>query len=219
MKKTNMWYGIAVCLAIVAWSSVSPGQMRSGKLGVGASGSVYLFTSNLDNGVIKGGGGLNLSYSAMEHLGIRAMFGSGQLGYKYQKNDKENPYTTTIFSGNLYVSYDVIPHGQLNPYVFVGVGGLYFDPRSDDGVYPTGGFDKMDINYIGGAGFDFFFSEFYSLSLSGEIALTNTSKLDFPKMTQNNEMFSRINLEFRYYFFDQDYITRLIKALQARYKK
>jgi opacity protein-like surface antigen len=176
---------------------------------------VYLFTSNLNDGVIKGGGGLSLSYSAMEHLGIRAMFGSGQLGYKFQGN----PYTTTIFSGNLYISYDMIPHGELNPYIFVGVGGLYFDPRSDAGVYPPGGFDKMDFNYLGGAGLDFFFSEFYSLSLSGEIALTNTSKLDYPKMTQNNEMFSRINLEFRYYFFDQEYVTKLIKALQARYKK
>jgi hypothetical protein len=34
MKKTNKWYGITLCLAVVAWTSISPGQMRSGKLGV-----------------------------------------------------------------------------------------------------------------------------------------------------------------------------------------
>lgn len=214
MKTSSAWYAIVLSLALIVFFSISPAQMRSGKLGVGASGSVYLFTSNLDNGVIKGGGGLNVSYSVMEYLGLRMMFGSGQLGWKYQ----DKPYTSTLFSGNVYASFDMIPHGRVNPFLFVGVGGLYFDPRSDDGVYPTGGFDKIDINYLGGAGLDIFFNEFFSVTLSGEVALTNTNKLDYPKMTQINEMYSRVNLEFRYYFFDQDYVTKLIRALQERYK-
>lgn len=193
-------------------------QMRSGKLGVGAGGSLYVFTENFSDGLHKAGGGLNLSYSVMEHVGLRAMFGAGQLGWK--NNDAaKSPYTTNMFSGNVYVSFDMLPHSKFNPFLFVGVGGLYFDPRSDDGVYSTGGFDKFDINYLGGVGVDVFFSEFLSMTVSGEAAMTNTNKLDLGKTNLTRELYSRVNLEFRYYFFDQAYVTKLIEALQERFRK
>ena len=76
----------------------------------------------------------------------------------------------------------------------------------------------MDINYLGGVGVDYFLSEFVSLTLSGEFALANTSALDMASHGKSNNTYSRVNLDFRYYFFDQDYVTKLIKALQARYK-
>jgi hypothetical protein len=51
--------------------------------------------------------------------------------------------------------------------------------------------------------------------------MTNTDKLDVQSNNHigQNESFMRVSLEFRYYFFDQDYVTKLIQALQERYKK
>lgn len=194
------------------------GQMRSGKLGVGAGGSLYLFMDHFSDGLHKAGGGLNLSYSVMEHVGLRAMFGAGQLGWK-DIDAAKSPYTTNMLSGNVYVSFDVLPHSTFNPFLFVGIGGLYFDPRSDDGVYATGNFDKIDINYLGGVGVDIFFSEFLSMTVSGEAAMTYSNKLDLGKTNLSRELYSRVNLEFRYYFFDQAYVTKLIEALQERFRK
>lgn len=220
MKRPTFWKAAFLCLSLFVFSSPAWGQMRSGKLGVGASGSLYLFNSNISDGLMKPGGGINLSYSATEYLGIRAMFGVGQIGWKTGTLSN----TTTLLSGNLYLSYDMIPHGTFNPFLFVGGGGSYFDPRSDLGPYLGGNiasFDKITLQGSGGLGFDYFFSEFFSVTLSGEFVMTNTDKLDaqtVPKNVGNNESFSRVNLEFRYYFFDQDYVTKLIQALQERYK-
>lgn len=218
MNKSTLWPAIILLAGSIFITDSASAQMRSGKFGVGAEGSLYLFNSNMADGLMKGGGGVTLSYSAMEHLGLRAMFGMGQLGYKNASNAFTN--TTTLLTGNLYVSYDMIPHGTFNPFLFVGVGGIYFDPRSDKGNYLVANTSvaKTDINYLGGIGFDYFFSEFVSLTLSGEFALTNTTALDMGKHLGTNNTYSRVNLEFRYYFFDQDYVTKLIQALQARYK-
>ncbi|HTP13425.1 MAG TPA: hypothetical protein VMM37_07330, partial [Bacteroidota bacterium] len=183
---------------------------------VGAEGSLYLFVPHMSDNLMKPGGGVTFSYSAMEHLGIRAMFGAGQLGWK-DANDLN--YTTNVLSGNLYLSFDMIPHGTFNPFILAGVGGVYFDPRSDDGnELATAGISKFDLNYIGGAGFDIFFSEFVSMTVSGEYVYANTQNMDLAVKGANNS-YARVNLEFRYYFFDQDYITKLLKALQARYEK
>ncbi len=218
MKSSKTWYGIVLCLALVVYSSSSYGQMRSGKLGVGVAGSLYLFNPNIGDGLMKGGGGASLSYSVMEHVGLRAMLGAGQLGWK-DKIDPSLTNTTTLLSANVYVSYDIIPHGTFNPFLFAGLGGIYFDPRQDQvGTYLQTNYDKIDINYLGGVGFDIFFSEFVSMTLSGEYAITNTDRLDNKKTPGTNNTYSRVNLEFRYYFFDQDYVTKLIQALQARYK-
>ncbi len=207
---------IGLFVAILAIASLASGQMRSHKLGVGASGALYLMNSDFTDTQIGFGGGINLSYSLFEHVGLRMLLGTSQLKW----NDASaKPYTTNMYSGNLYVSYDLFPHGNFNPFIFGGIGGVYFDPHSDAGLYPTGGFDKFDINYLGGAGFDYFFSEFFSVTVSAEGSLTNTDWLDGKKAGDSNDSYMRANIEFRYYFFDQEYVTKLIKALQERMKK
>lgn len=215
---TSIFRSSSILLMLVCLPSfVVLGQMRSGKLGVGAGGSLYLFVENINDRLPKAGGGLNLSYSVMEHVGIRAMFGAGQLGWLDKVAAQK--HTTNILSANLYVSYDILPHSTFNPFLFVGAGAIYFDPRDDAGVYPTASFNKFDINYLGGAGVDFFFSEFLSMTVSGEMAIANTNKLDLGKTQLSRELYSRVNLEFRYYFFDEPYITKLIEALQRRFSK
>ncbi len=220
MKKSTLRNAALFCLSLLFFSTPSWAQMRSGKLGIGVSGSLYLFNPNISDGLMKPGGGLTVSYSATEYLGIRAMFGVGQLGWK---DAQTRSNTTTLASGQLCLSYDMIPHGTFNPFLFVGVGGGYFDPRRDfDGLDLANSvpdMSKMEISGLGGIGFDYFFSEFISMTVSGQFAMTNTDKLDMQKKLGTNSSFSTVSLEFRYYFFDQDYVTKLIRALEDRYKK
>jgi len=209
-----------VALTLLVFASVGQSQMRSGKFGIGLGGSAYILSTDdkgsdlkLLEAVPKFGGGLGVSWSVMEHLGVRANFAGGQIGWK--QNGLE--YVTMLFSGSIYVSGDLFPHDKFNPFVFAGIGGLYYDPRGP--VLLTPGEDKIDIIYSGGAGFDFFLSEFMSLTASGEIILTNTDKLDGLKVSGSaNEYYYRANLEFRYYFFDQAFITRLLEAVRGRKK-
>jgi hypothetical protein len=127
---------------------------------------------------------------------------------------------TNLLSGDLKASYDILPHSRVNPFLFVGAGALYFDPRRDyDAKYLGTDISKIDVVYMGGAGLDFFLSEFFSITVSGDFVMTNTNKLDMKKSGTANESYSRANVEFRYYFFDQNYITKLLKALQERYEK
>ncbi len=217
MKTSNAFTGLVLCVTLALVASTSPAQMRSGKLGVGVGGSAYLFNDNIKDNLIKGGGGLTLSYSAMEHLGLRVAVGAGQLGWRDLSPGYS--YTTSVFSGDVKVSYDILPHSKINPFLYVGGGVLYLDPRRDvDGMYLGTSIEKFDVNYLGGGGIDFFFNEFVSLTLSGDFVMTNTNNLDLKK-NSNNESYSRINLEVRYYFFDQNYITKLLKALEERYSK
>jgi hypothetical protein len=217
MKTTNVSAGIVLFLTIALIANTSTAQMRSGKLGVGVEGSLFLFNPNIKDNLLKGGGGVVLSYSLMEHLGLRASFGTGQLGWKDVAGAS---YTTTLLSGDVKASFDILPHSSVNPFLCVGAGALYFDPRADlGGTYLGTNISKLDIVYMGGAGLDIFFSEFLSMTISGDLIMTNTNKLDMMKSGTANESYSRANLEFRYYFFDQNYITKLLKALQERYEK
>jgi len=212
MKKLHSRFALLLVVAALT-ASAGLGQLRSGKFGVGVGGSGYIFTTDETGleAVPKFGAGLGISWSIMEHVGLRANFSSGQIGWK-QSNVE---YVTSLFSGSFYVSGDLLPHGKLNPFVYAGVVGLYYDPRGPTLLTP--GQDKFDIAMSGGAGVDFFLSEFMSITASGEIVLTNTDNLEGLKVANStNDYYIRAGLEFRYYFFDQDFITKLLEAVKAK---
>ncbi|MBI4429702.1 MAG: outer membrane beta-barrel protein [Ignavibacteriales bacterium] len=216
MKKLTSQIGLVVLLGILL-VSFGQSQLRSGKFGIGLGGSGYILITD-DKGTDlktleaapKFGGGLGVSWSVMEHLGVRANFAGGQIGWKENGTD----YISMLLSGNFYVSGDLLPHDTFNPFVFAGVGALYYDPRGPDLLTPSE--DKIDIVYSGGVGFDFFLSEFMSVTASGEYVITNTDKLDGRKSGGANDSFVRAGLEFRYYFFDQDFITKLLEAMRGK---
>ncbi len=212
MKKLQSRFALLLVVAALT-ASAGLGQLRSGKFGVGVGGSAYIFNTDETNleAVPKFGAGVGISWSIMEHIGLRANFSSGQIGWK-QSNVE---YVTSLFLASFYVSGDLSPHSKINPFVFAGVGGMYYDPRGP--ILLTPGQDKIDVIFSGGAGVDLFMSEFMSITASGEIALTNTDNLEGIKVNGSaNDYFIRAGLEFRYYFFDQDFITKLLEAVKAR---
>jgi hypothetical protein len=192
-------------------------QMRSGKLGVGAGGAYYLFQSDRDKAKPSFGGALDVTYSMTEYLGLRVAVGGGQL----RTESGSSTFSTMLVHAHLGLSLDLSPNGSVNPFLFVGAAGQYADPRLATGEAIAGRDGKKSLlgNAVGGAGLDIFFSEFFSMTLAAEGSLPMTDRLDGLYGGTNKDMFQRISLGFRYYFFDQDFIARMLKALEERYRK
>lgn len=215
--KTTMLRILGIFVTVAMIASVSESQMRSNKFGVGASGSYFLLQSDYDKSDPSFGGGVDLSYSLIEYLSVRSSLG---FGFMQASNNAGGPsLNTTVIFGNVYLAADFSPNGSFNPFVFVGGSGMYFDPRSGSGVALTGAETKqMKGTVVGGLGFDLFASEFLSFTLMGEMGLPFSDRIDGAVVGTKKDSFQRISLGVRYYFFDQEFITRMLKALEERYK-
>ncbi len=215
---TRMLRLVVVCLLLATAAETSYSQLRSGKFGVGVAGSAYLFNgTNRPTKLTTFGGGISLSYSPMEFVGIRSMFGYGQLGWKNAAGGDE---FSNMFSGNLYLSLDMMPNSEFNPYLLAGAGYVLFVPRAADGSYYfSSGSTNTDIQYLFGGGVEYFPSEFISLTGQFEYAMTNLkSYAGYQAKESNNNTYMRVSFQVRYYFFDQDFITKLLEALKERYE-
>jgi opacity protein-like surface antigen len=190
-------------------------QIRVGKLGIGARGEGYLFQAKSAQKTYNTfGGGLDVNYSLWENVGLRAAVGTGSLESKDSSNTIN---TTSLFYGNLFLSGDFMPHSSFNIFVFAGGGMYYADPRvKSTGVGRVKGGWKTSLS--GGAGLDWFLSEFVSVTLAGEYVLGGSSVLD-GVAGGGSDSYQRITFGVRYYFFDEGFITKMLKALEERYRK
>ena len=205
-----------IAVLFIMLVSVGQGQMRSHKFGVGVSGSYFLLQSDYSTSKPSMGGGAEFSYSLMEYLSVRSSLG---VGFLQAKNATPPTLSTTLVFGNLYLAADLAPNSIFNPFVFVGGSGVYFDARTGDGVALTGaGVKRLKGTLVGGIGFDIFANEFISFTVAGEMALPFTDRLDGLALGTKKDSYQRISLGIRYYFFDQEFITKMLKALEERYK-
>lgn len=206
-----------IIVALAIFVVPAHGQMRSNKFGVGASGSYFLLQSDFDTALPSFGGGVDLSYSVMEYMSIRSSLG---FGFLQAENTAGGPTLNSgLIFGNLYLTADLSPNGSFNPFIFVGGSGMYIDARTGDGTSLTGSGNKaIKGTAVGGVGFDFFASEFLSFTVAGEMGLPVSDRVDGFQFGTKKDSFQRISIGVKYYFFDQDFITRMLKALEERYK-
>ncbi|HVN47557.1 MAG TPA: hypothetical protein VMU30_01925 [Bacteroidota bacterium] len=226
---------VLVLACVTMFSMYAIGQTRSGKFGVGidASGQYVLGAGSPSSG-IGPGGGVSLFYSPWESIGLRSNLVYNQLSWTALGTGKS--ITTDVMSDNLYLSFDMAPNSSFNPFIFAGGGVAVFDPKDEylgfrnNSTTPLP--SNFDINYGGGVGFDYFFSEFWSVTLMGEYVMTGSQyyvgshsasdfNLNASPVTSNlnsNDSFARVSLQIRYYFFDENFITKLLKAQRDRLK-
>jgi hypothetical protein len=192
------------------------GQTRVGKLGVGVDGSLQTVLGAGSVSSSAGfGGGMNVSVSLLEGLSLRTKFAVNQLAW----NTKTNKAITTDFiSLNGYLSADFLPNGEFNPFIFAGGGFSFYDPKDSSGVRPARSVSSFDMQICAGVGFDYFPNEFWSITVLPEYVMTNSQYYNGPYNTGNDSYF-RVSLQFRYYFFDQSFITRLLDTQRARIKR
>ncbi len=221
---------IAILFGLTATLAISAvGQMRTNKLGVGVTGSMYQISGDVTEKAMKPGIGLNLTYTPWQYVGIRTLVGIGQFGYTLPVGTTmadgtllaaKTPGVTTIATLNGYVSIHLMPNSKFNPFLTGGGGYIIFDPRTEKGTPITGaGIARGDFNFFVGGGFDYFFSEFFSVTLNGEMALSNTDRFDgIAGGSAKTDSYLRGGIEFRYYFFDKAFMSRMLEALKARYE-
>ncbi len=213
---------VVACVAIL--STYTIGQTRSGKFGVGvdASGQYVLGAGSPSSGVGPGGG-ISLFYSPWEYIGLRSNLVYNQLSWTALGTGKS--ISTDVMSDNLYLSFDMAPNSSFNPFIFAGGGIAVFDPQDEYFGTRAFGPTDFDIHYGGGVGFDYFLSEFWSVTLAGEYVMTGSKNYvgshsisDFTSILTGNDSFARVSLQIRYYFFDENFITKLLKAQRDRLK-
>jgi hypothetical protein len=221
MKKSDIRL-VSVAVLLLAFVSVGLGQMRVGKFGVGLAGTGYYFLqSNLKTPDPSGGGAVTLTYSVANHVSLRSLLGVGYLAGTQAASvlyPSGRSIETNIYHWNLSLAYDFVPNGRFNPFIYVGGGLLWFDPRDKNGAQLSGsGVPRFDTNVLGGIGFDVFFNEFWAMSLSAEGVTGFNSWLDGTK-GNTNDSYGRVSLGLRYHFFDQKFITKMIDAFEQRGK-
>jgi hypothetical protein len=221
MKKRDIRL-VAVAVLLLAVVSIGVGQMRVGKFGVGIAGTGYYFLqSNLKTPDPSGGGAVTLTYSIANHVSLRSMMGAGYLAGKQPASvlyPSGRSIETNIYHWNLALAYDFVPNGRFNPFIYVGGGLLWFDPRDNNGAQITSsGVARFDTNVLGGIGFDVFFNEFWALSVSAEGVTGFNSWLDGTNGSQNDS-YGRVSLGLRYHFFDQGFVKKMLDAFEQRGK-
>jgi hypothetical protein len=213
---------VSVVVLILAFASVGFGQMRAGKFGVGLAGTGYYFLqSNLKTPDPSGGGAVSLTYSIANHVSLRSLMGVGYLAGTQVSSalyPSGRSIETNIYHWNLALAYDLVSDARFNPFIYVGGGLLWFDARDKNGGQLTGaGMPRFDTNYLAGIGFDYFFDEFWAISLSAEGVGGFTSWLDGTKGS-TNDTYGRVAFSLRYHFFDQNFVKEMIDAFENRAK-
>jgi hypothetical protein len=220
----------AILVTLVTAFAVSAfGQMRTNKLGVGLAGSIYQISGDVTEKSMTMGGGLSVSYAPWQYVGFRALVGIGEFGYTLPLGAPmadgttlaaKTPGSTTFATLNGYVTIHLMPNSKFNPFLSGGGGYILFDPRTEKGAPITGAnISRGDFNYMVGGGFDYFFSEFFSVTLNGEMVLSNTDRFDgISGGSSKTDSYLRGGIEFRYYFFDKAFMSRMLEALKARYE-
>jgi opacity protein-like surface antigen len=216
MRTRSTRISIVSLILLLAASSLF-GQMRSGKLGVGVSGTGSLLQTDFSKNTMKYGGGLSLSYSLTEYIGLRSTFLFDQADFTDARSTPTVDYTVNMFSGNVYLSLDLMPNSSVNPFLLAGVGRAYYSTRNIGGTGPLTN-AAFDIHLLMGGGFDIFLSEFLSVTVQGEYVMVGSDYYDGLKAGAVNDNMSRVSLQVRYYFFDQSFVTKLLEAMKHRYE-
>jgi hypothetical protein len=219
MKKSDFRL-VSVAVLILAFVSVSFGQMRVGKFGVGLAGTGYYFLqSNLKTPDPSGGGAVSLTYSIANHVSLRSLLGVGYLAGKQAASllyPTGRSIETNIYHWDLALAFDFVPNGRFNPFIYVGGGLLWFDPRDKNGAPLTGGaVPRFDTNFLGGIGFDYFFNEFWAVSVSAEGVGGFNTWLDGTNGSMNDS-YGRVSVGIRYHLFDQSFVKKMLKAFEER---
>ena len=220
MSKSSFRFILSIVLILIFILPVV-GQTRVGKFGVGVDGSMQYALGSTPITASPGiGYGVNLSYSIMEYLGLRAKFCANQLGWKTSNAYGAKSISTDLTSLCVYVCSDLMPNDNFNIFPFAGGGLTLLDPRAEDGTRHFSS-SSSDLNYSFGAGADYFINEFWSVTLMAEYVLTNN-----PHYVGNadasgklsNDSFMRASVQVRYYFFDSAFISKLLEAQRERSK-
>ena len=191
-------YGFGVCMLNA--------QVRSLKLGVGPELNMNMLLPDEAEQKMSMGGGININYSAFPYFGIGINYGFNELSGVRD----ELTFKTSAWHLKTNMTYNILPNSTINPFVFAGIGILYFDPKYDNGKplphAVAGDYQKWCAIIPLGVGINFFFAEEFSVNITGEYNIAMSDYLDDIKAGNTTDRYYSFKLGFSYYFFDKFYI-------------
>jgi hypothetical protein len=200
----KLWLKYLVIIGSITFNSTFS-QVRSLKLGIGPSISTNLFLPDNATKKITMGGGLDINYSAFPHLGIGINAGYNELGGV--RNDIA--FRTSLWQLKTSLIYNILPYSEYNPFIFSGLGLIYFDPKYENGKpLPNvieGLYQKWSILVPFGVGINIFLVEEFSVNFSADYNIAMSGYLDDLKIG-NNDKYLSFKVSLTYYFFDKWYI-------------
>ena len=200
-------------------TTVLQSQMRNGKLGIGICGAGNILQSDQAKDQVGFGSSLELTYSLVNHWGIRSSLGFD--AFRGKERETGFQFMSTAFHVNLAVSYNFLLTRAFSPFIFAGAGLMYYYPRSEENpgfIKPLlyGRDRPWDIALSGGLGFDIFFKEFLSITVSAEAGWLGSDNIDGICDGRGNDTFERISVGVRYYLFDKGFLKKTIKTIENR---
>jgi hypothetical protein len=175
------------------------GQTKYGKFGVGIDFSmVQILGAGSVNSSPGFGGGINMSVSVIEGIGIRSKFSINQINWETE----DKSVKTDFMSLNLYFSGDLMPNSNLNIFPFIGIGFVFYDPKDEISGGRPAYESSFDTHFSSGIGLDYFPNEFWSVTLMPEYIISGSRYYNGPA-DPGKDSFLRINVQARYYFFNQ----------------
>ena len=196
---------------LVILASSADAQVGRGKFGFGLSVAGTRLQSDLKTDDFGLGASADLSYVLGNNWALVAKVGVNNYN---GKNTSNQSVLSTVFYGNVGVSYDFLPAKQIDPFLFGAVGLGFYTPRIDNGAALTSGkYQMWDMSVSGGVGLDYYIDESWSVIFAGQAGMLLNDQIDGYKAGDYNDIFGQVSIGIRYYLFDRSAVQRIVDKL------
>ena len=183
-------------------------QVGRGKFGIGLSAAGNMLNSDWKTNDIGLGAAADFSYALGSNWGLVSKLGLNTFTGKTSANQS---VLSTVFSGNIGLSYDFLRSKPIDPFLFGHAGLAFYTPRIDNGPALTSGANKMwDMAFGGGVGVDYFIDESWSLVVTAEAGMLLNDQIDGVKAGGSNDISGQVSVGIRYYLFDRKTVERIV---------
>ena len=187
-------------------------QVGRGKFGIGLSAAGNMLNSDWKTNDIGLGASADFSYALGSNWGLASKLGLNTYTGKTSANQS---VLSTVFYGNIGLSYDFLRDKPIDPFLFGRVGLAFYAPRIDNGPALTSGVNQMwDMAFGGGVGVDYFIDESWSLVVTAEAGTLTNDWIDGYKGGGSIDMFGQVSVGIRYYLFDRKTVERIVETVR-----
>jgi len=120
---------------------------------------------------------------------------NGEIGYASLNSDRADDFKTTIIPLELSAIFNFLPARTVNPYVFVGGGGVIWKAKNNAGTLE----DNFDSFLKTGGGLEFRLSRMLSFNLGATYRFSFTDAFDQLRQGDENDQVLDVHAGFTYY--------------------
>jgi hypothetical protein len=212
LMKTNLIILTVVGLLLGTVVQSTHAQVGRGKFGIGLSAAGNMLQSDWKTNDIGLGASADFSYALASNWGLVSKLGLNTYTGKTTANQS---VLSTVFYGNIGLSYDFLREQPLDPFLFGRVGLAFYTPRIDNGAALISGANQMwDMAFGGGVGVDYFIDESWSLVLTAEAGTLTNDWIDGTGGGGSNDISGQVSVGIRYYLFDRKTVERIVDSVR-----